>query len=154
MASNLWGTSYITEYQESLEFVSRGKIRLLNIQIKDLLKCRCPKIMLLCLMLWFYLLHFNRRKIKQQSKLTVQKCHQLFMVEIFKISVLKCQTQSVRTYSAEKLKLQCGNIILVTCTDALHLILQYFANPYISFHSEPKSNIPEILQDSAMNNCI
>jgi hypothetical protein len=71
------------------------------------------------------------------------------------MSVLKCQPQSARTYSAEKLKLQCGNIIPVTCTGlALHLILQYFANPYISFHSQPKSNIPEVLQDSAMNNCI
>jgi hypothetical protein len=77
------------------------------------------------------------------------------MVEIFQMSVLRCQTLSARTYSAEKLKLQCGNIILVTCTDlALHLILQYFANPSIDFHSQPKSNIPEVLQDSTMNNCI
>lgn len=138
MASNLWGTSCITEFQESLEFASRGKIRLLNIQIKDLLKCRCPKIMLLSLAL-IYLLHVNKRKLKQQSNLTVQKCHQLFMEEIFQMSILKCQTQSARMYSAEKLKLQCGNIILVTCKGlALHLILQYFANPYIIFHSQPK----------------
>jgi hypothetical protein len=94
--------------------------------------------MLLSLAL-IYLLHVNKRKLKQQSNLTVQKCHQLFMEEIFQMSILKCQTQSARMYSAEKLKLQCGNIILVTCKGlALHLILQYFANPYIIFHSQPK----------------